>query len=274
MPPQTIKICKQTIPPGGTGFLFNWANGLGSLPSFNLNDTQCSIKNVTTQDHFNKFTENVPAGWALTNISCTFTTSVVKIIGANPNPAFQPGDNTVTIDLNEANVTCTFVNRQYPPCCNYQFNLNTGQSGPIDPLWKANGNNAYYTPPVSSWLTVPFAPARWIQPVSSPTPSGMVPQGLHKYTANFNVPACSAGQVRLSGTFAADNSATAYLDGNPIPGASCPGPVCFNTPQAPVSLNGAPPIGPGPHTLEIDVTNLTKGASGLIVNAQVKRTCP
>lgn len=109
--PQTIKICKQTIPPGGTGFAFNWANGFGPLPPFTLNDTQCSIKNVTTQDHFNKFTENVPTGWTLTNISCTYTTSVVQIIGANPNPAFQPGDNTVTIDLNEPDVTCTFINQ-------------------------------------------------------------------------------------------------------------------------------------------------------------------
>jgi len=31
-------------------------------------------------------------------------------------PAFQSGDNTVTMDLNEQNVTCTFVNEQQPPC--------------------------------------------------------------------------------------------------------------------------------------------------------------
>ncbi len=119
-PAQTITICKKTIPAGGAGFPFSWANGFGSLAPFTLNDGQCTTKNMTGQDHYNKFTENVPAGWALTNIACTYKTSPVKIIGANSNPAFQPGDNTVTIDLNEPNVTCTFTNQQQShvdPCC-------------------------------------------------------------------------------------------------------------------------------------------------------------
>lgn len=120
MAAQTITICKKTIPSGGTGFPFTWANGSGPLAPFTLNDGGCTTKNMTGQDHYNKFTENVPSGWTLTNISCAARTSPVKIIGADPNPAFQPGDNTVTIDLNEPNVTCTFVNqRQTPvdPCC-------------------------------------------------------------------------------------------------------------------------------------------------------------
>jgi hypothetical protein len=117
---QTIVICKKTIPSGGTGFPFSWANGSGPLPPFTMNDGQCTTKNMTGQDHYNKFTENVPAGWTLTNISCTHTTTPLQIIGANPNSAFQPGDNTVTMDLNEANVTCTFVNQAVKivdPCC-------------------------------------------------------------------------------------------------------------------------------------------------------------
>lgn len=275
MPPtQTITICKQTIPAGGTGFQFSWANGFGALPSFTLDDTQCETKDVTHSDHFNKFTENVPLGWALTNITCIHTTSPVNIIGANSNPAFQPGDNTVTIDLNEANVTCTFVNQQ-PPCCCYNFDLSTGQGSPIDPLWKVNTNSAYTTPKVSSWMALP--PAKWIQPVASPTPALNVPASppIYKYTVTFNIPPCPTGHVQLSGSFAADNSAKAFLDGNPIPGASCPGPVCFNTPQAPVPLNVAS-ILPGPHTLEIDVTNKPPGPSpsGLIVNARLTRKCP
>lgn len=116
-PAQTITICKSTKPSGGANFPFTWSNGFGPLPSFSLNDGQCVTKDVTHQDHFNKFTENVPAGWTLANITCTYTTSVVKIIGANNNPGFEPGDNTVSIDLNEANVTCTFGNIQpQPPC--------------------------------------------------------------------------------------------------------------------------------------------------------------
>jgi hypothetical protein len=117
---QTITICKATAPAGGSGFPFTWANGSGSLPSFTLNDGQCKVFDVTHQDHFNKFSETVPLGWTLSNIVCAFTTSAVKIVGANPNPSFQPGDNTVTIDLNEANVTCTFVN-QVPPRCKAQI---------------------------------------------------------------------------------------------------------------------------------------------------------
>lgn len=270
-PAQTITICKKTIPAGGSGFPFSWANGAGSLAPFTLNDGGCTIKNMTGQDHYNKFTENVPAGWNLTNIVCTHTTTPIKIIGANPNAAFQAGDNTVTMDLNEANVTCTFTN-QRARCCGFQMNLSTGQGGAIDPQWKINGLPAYKTPKVASWMAL--LPAQWIQPLAAPTPAPLVAAGTFKYTINFTVTDCPAGPVRLTGSFAADNSARAYLDGVPIPGASCTGPVCFNIPQAPVSLNGAPPLGPGPHVLQIDVNNLTKSFSGLVVNAKVERHCP
>src|SRR5712671_3154829 len=108
----TIKICKKTIPTGGTGFQFNWATGFGSLPPFPLNDNQCNTVYVTNMDKFNKFTEIVPSGWTLTNIVCASTKTVVNIIGGNPNPAFQPGDNTVTLDLVDPNVTCTFFNQR------------------------------------------------------------------------------------------------------------------------------------------------------------------
>ena len=167
---QTITICKTTSPSGGTGFPFSWANGSGALPSFSLNDAQCSVKNMTGQDHYNEFTENVPAGWSLTNISCNATTSPVKIIGANSNPAFQPGDNTVTIDLTESNVTCTFHNRQLPACCSWSFDLSTGQgNGAVDPLWKMNNGNAYAISNLAnlSGVWMPLLPARWIQPVNS-----------------------------------------------------------------------------------------------------------
>jgi hypothetical protein len=270
-PPQTIKICKQTIPSGGTGFPFSWANGSGPLAPFTLNDGQCTTKVMTGQDHYNKFTENVPAGWTLTNISCTYTTSPVNIIGANANPAFQPGDNTVTIDLNETNVTCTFVNRP-PKCCDWALNLNTGQSATIDPLWTVNGAPAYITPKVGSWMAL--SPAQWIQPTPAPLPDPGVFFGVYKYRVRFNVPKCPKSQTRLTGSFAADNSAKSYLDGTLIPGGSCPGPVCFNTPQAPVPLNGAPPMTAGPHLLEIEVKNASKSYSGLVVKAQVTRQCP
>src|SRR5258708_18530732 len=141
---QTISICKGTSAGGGSGFAFTWANGSGALPSFTLSDAQCKVFDVTTKDHFNRFSETVPSGWLLANIVCTFTTSPVNITGANSNPAFQQGDNTVTIDLNEANVTCTFVNQAPQRCkaeiCVKKFHDRNGnglQDGaePTLPAW-------------------------------------------------------------------------------------------------------------------------------------------
>ena len=269
-PTQTITICKKTSPAGGTGFPFSWTNGSGALPSFTLNDGQCVTKDVTHQDHYNTFTENVPAGWTLSNISCAHTTTPIKIIGADPNPGFQPGDNTVALDLNEANVTCTFINQQTSSCCCYFQELSTGQGGPADSLWKVNNLAAYITPKVSSWMNLPMA--KWIQPVPAPLP-GSVAGGTYRYTLSFTAPpACPTAPVQLSGSFAADNSAIARLDGIPITGASCPGPICFNTPQAPVGLFVSY-VSPGSHILEIDVNNQGAGYSGLIVSAQLSRKC-
>ncbi len=112
---QTITICKTTVPPGGAGFPFSRSNGAGALPSFTLSDGQCKTFDLTGQDHFNQFAETVPAGWTLANVLCVHTTTPVTILGANPDPAFQPGDTTVKMDLNEANVTCTFVDQRQPP---------------------------------------------------------------------------------------------------------------------------------------------------------------
>jgi hypothetical protein len=91
-------------------------------------------------DKFNKYTETVPAGWALTNIACAYTTSVVNIIGANSNPAFQPGDNAVTIDLNEANVTCRFTNQKtLPPMDVYAVKFLCGNFLPTPPKVLTDG---------------------------------------------------------------------------------------------------------------------------------------
>lgn len=161
-----------------------------------------------------------------------------------------------------------------PPCCNNQLNLSTGQgSGLQDALWRVNGNPTYKTA-LSAWLTAPFTPARWIQRSNSPT-AQPIAAGSNKYTVRFVVPPCSVGQAQLSGIFAADNSAKVFLQpGNhPIPITTCLN-NCFKTPQAPVALNvPSALLVPGPHTLEIVVTN-DGGYSGLIVNAQLKRKCP
>lgn len=270
---QTVTICKKTNPAGGTGFPIKWASGSAGVSNLwaTLNDGQCATLPLASgQDHYNRFSESVPAGWTLTNISCAYTTSAVKIVGANPNPAFQPGDDTVTVNLNEPNVICTFTN-ELPACCGYTLDLSTGQGGsPTDPLWGVNNGTAFVTPPAPGWMGL--APARWIQPVGAPLPSPGVPAGAYQYLATFTVPDCPSGHVELTGSYAADNGATALLDGNPIPGAACSGWSCFNTPQAPVPLNLSP-VPPGAHTLQITVSN--QGSySGLIVNARLRRVCP
>lgn len=139
---QTITICKNTVPPGGTGFPFTWQNGSsGPITPFVLNDGQCMTFDVTTLDKFNIFKENVPPGWTLTNISCSFTTSAVSITGADPNPGFQPGDDTVNIDLNEANVTCRFTDeRQSVPVMDvYAVKFVCGDFRPVPPTHPPNG---------------------------------------------------------------------------------------------------------------------------------------
>ena len=147
------------------------------------------------------------------------------------------------------------------------LDLSTGQGSPIDPLWKLNLTApAYKTPPVSSWVSL--APASWIQPVASPSPSNNVPPGIYKYSVKFNIPKCTIPSVvRLDGKFAADNSAKVFLDGSPV--TSCPGPTCFASPGVNFSV---PSILPGSHTLEIQVKN-DSAYSGLIVNAKLTRQC-
>jgi hypothetical protein len=147
------------------------------------------------------------------------------------------------------------------------LDLSTGQSSPIDPFWQVNGGSAFTTPPYSGWATT-LGPAKWIQAVASPTPAANVAVGIFKYTVRFEVPKCTIpSEVRIDGTFAADNGAKVTLDGSPV--TSCPTPFCFKVPGQPLSFAG---IGPGSHTLSFEVKN-EGGPSGLIVNARLTRQC-
>jgi hypothetical protein len=158
------------------------------------------------------------------------------------------------------------------PCCECigkvtQLDLSTGQGSPIDPFWKVNGSSAYSTPPFPGWATT-LGSAKWIQPVSSPTPSPNVAVGVFKYTLQFTIPKCTIpSEVRLEGNFAADNGANVLMDGNPV--TSCPTPYCFKAPAQALNVTG---LGPGSHTLTFEVKN-EGGPSGLIVNAKLTRQC-
>ncbi len=170
----------------------------------------------------------------------------------------------------QASWTCTPTKSISVPCCKClgeasTVNVSTGQGGPIDPFWKVNGGSAYTTPPYPGWMSLP--PAQWIQPVASPLPSPSVPATTFKYTLKFTVPQCTIPMdASLIGSFAADNNAKVFFDGKPV--TTCPGPRCF-TVATPLNI---PSIGPGTHTLEIQVGN-EGGPSGLLVNAQLKTQC-
>jgi hypothetical protein len=165
------------------------------------------------------------------------------------------------------------------PCCECvgkqtAINLSSGQGGAIDPLWSINGGSAYVVTPYPGWIlpTVPqLSPAKWMQPVNATAATSPIAAGDYKYTLRFNTPRCVIpNTVQLDVYFAADNTASVFVDGSQVPTTACAG-ICFKAPQAPVhfttNLSSAPS-----HTLEFVVHN-DGGASGLIVNARAVRTC-
>jgi hypothetical protein len=219
---------------------------------------------------------------------------VFTIIFTQPHRISRADARTNTVNPNETLGTCRDAkapesDSPQGSCCTWSQDLSSGQGNGqpgtglngtaviADPLWKFNNATAYIITNMGTmsyfWIVMP--PARWIQKVNYPKPAGAQP-GKYKFTITFNVPNCPDGRVRLTGSFAADNNAKAYLDGTPIPGASCAGPNCFKAPDAPISLNGAPVIAPGQHTLLIEVGNTGSAPSyfGLIVNAKLTRSCP
>ncbi len=167
--PQTITICKKASPADGTVFPFSRSNGSGALPNFALTSGQCQTFNLANADHLNTITENVPAGWTLSNISCTAAShSGVAIVGANANPAFQPGDTTVKIDLADPGISCTFENTKA---------ANTG----MIKLCKVAGPGV--TPPMPFTILVAGTPV--IVP-AGPGPGGTCMLGP-SFTVNTNV---------------------------------------------------------------------------------------
>jgi hypothetical protein len=154
------------------------------------------------------------------------------------------------------------------------LDLSTGQSGPIDPLWKVNNVNAYVVSNLSNLLNVwtVLPPANWIQPVASSTPSDNIAPGVYRYTVKFYIPECAIrSRIQLTGKFSADNSANAFLD---VPGqsvGSCVGPTCYQA-DKPLTTANSTWLNPGYHTLVIDVKN-NEGYTGLIVNAKLTRQC-
>jgi hypothetical protein len=292
----TTTICKKTAPspdPSQTSFNFIGANSWSTAPNnfstlypnpFQLKDGTCYTIDITAHDKFNKFTEHpIPPGWALSNISCVHQKSVVSIVGGNPNPAFQFGDDTVTIDQNEPNVTCTFVNtacfaptdQSLPPCTRpgetVTLNLSTATAG-VDPYWTVSpgGPNATHIS-FAPWTALPN---NWIHP-TAPLPENSA-AATYTYTRKFNLPCKpeSYQTLQIAGRFAADNNGTVRLNSHPI--GSCTGNNCFNNPPVIGTLFGTTNklyFNQGPNYLTVTVGNQPKSFSGLSVVGRLSGTC-
>ncbi len=299
VPPQalgqtTTTICKRTNPspdPWATSFQFtganSWpqtsANGFTTVypPNpFPLQDTQCRTFNITSHDKYNKFTESpVPLGWTLTNITCQNQVNTkINITGGNPNPAFQPGDNTVAFDQIDPNVTCTFVNTltcfrptslSLPPCTRpgqtVTLDVSTRPTAGADANWTVapGGPNPTHTS-LGAWTALPN---NWVRPSTSGA-------ATYTYTRAFHLP-CSPTSyqtLQIAGRFAADNNAQVLLNGNLL--AQCTGSVCFNTPPTgtPFTHNGPSFFVSGLNTLTVRVGNQS-GPTGLSVVARLSAVC-
>jgi hypothetical protein len=96
----TIHIVKSTTPAGGTGFTFT-DNVPGSPGTFNLDDGQTQTF-IDIPAGTYTITENVAAGYSLTDVVCTDGDSVGNPFARTATVILQGGDN----------VTCTFHNLQ------------------------------------------------------------------------------------------------------------------------------------------------------------------
>lgn len=297
--PFKTTICKKTNPspdPWGTSFGFTGANGSSTGPnSFNsiyvpntiasnpfpLKDGHCQTFDISTHDKFNKFTESgLPWGWTLSNITCTPGHSAIRILGANSNPGFQPGDNTVAIDQTDPTVTCTFTNTlacfrptslSLPPCTRpgdpVALDMSTSSVAGNDPNWTvAPGNPAKHTT-LGPWTALA---SNWITPSQASTQTG----SAYTYTRGFHLPCDphSYQNLQLTGHFAADNNGQVLLNGNSL--AQCTGSQCFNNPSTGTSFTSTQSqFVSGYNQLTVKVGNDPKSYTGLSVVARLTATC-
>ncbi|MFZ5670974.1 MAG: hypothetical protein ACOY4K_15910 [Pseudomonadota bacterium] len=116
----------------------------------------------------------------------------------------------------------------------------------------------------AAWASV--SPASWVGPGASVTAAGE-----YVYELTFTVPECviPAG-VSISGRFAADNSATLFIDGNQV--ASTSGGIYgFQAGGiAPYTITG---LSPGQHTLTVEVNN-AGNVTGLALSGVITVACP
>jgi hypothetical protein len=120
--------------------------------------------------------------------------------------------------------------------------------------------------PANNGAWVPVPPAGWVGPAGSPlTP------GNYVYQIQFYVPPCTiTPRVSIAGRFAADNSGTLLLDGQPIA-------VSLGALNVGYVANAVTPftrnVGSGLHTLQLRVFN-REIWTGMVLQGAITVTCP
>ncbi len=126
----SLTIVKDAIPPDGTDFDYD-GTGTGIDTDFDLDDSADSDTGADLEDSITfpdlapngprTVTENITAGWALTDISCELDgggvpNSTIIFTGATTSPTddFEAGDDTVEVTSLTAleDIVCTFTNEQ------------------------------------------------------------------------------------------------------------------------------------------------------------------
>jgi hypothetical protein len=275
----TITICKNTDPPGGTGFSFGWSAPLIRTRPFPLGGGHCvTFPGLLPGDGPYSFWElsPLPSGWMLTNIVCTGGANV--LIGSNN--VFDPGDAGVTIDLGPGeNVTCTFTNtqREQPAPCTKDTpgytvikDISTGQGGApaaADPNWAriAPAGAVYSTAPATPFWSPAPAGTNWINHV--PAISVVyVPNGTYVYDTSFYVDTNNYYGFELNFKWAADDNVNIVLNASTVASGgswSLIGPAIVNT--------FAPLIANATNYLKATLDNIPIGRSptGLLVVGQL-----
>ncbi|HEX8217418.1 MAG TPA: hypothetical protein VF577_08125 [Allosphingosinicella sp.] len=172
---------------------------------------------------------------------------------------------------------------QLPCCTSGTANIVRVDTGSAP--WKVRIPSLTYSQPVLSpapniaWATVDSS--AWVRPPGGANPDSHA-GGVYSYTIPFRVQACGVGRtLTISGRFAADNTASAFLDTPGGPGSS---PFAtqttqthgFQTANITSFSTTVTSAAAGIYTLRFEVTNEQNGFnsdSGLAVSAVIATNC-
>ena len=199
-------------------------------------------------------------------------------------PDCPPGGGVVTLDLSTGTTEIPSVGINDDPFGTQDskwriIQVPSSTHGQLPGFYPIGFYPAFSTASHSQW--VPDNPntqlpgANWIHPLNSPVaelPAGWwlaSSKGFYKYRVQFILPAGTYTSLSVGGSFAADDIATLYLNGQQI----AVGPGAFNTlTNFSHSVLGDFNIG-GVNELVVKVEN-GQSVTGLLVHATLQATCP